>query len=325
MSGQASGQMIDKDLASQLREATVGVVLRISNVGGWRKLSADQKHKTAETFEASERAVRGGRRIFKTDHPAWRKITSVIGLARVLWKDATVPYPEDGVRVINRERVQEFNRSMEGVIDQLSNAVAAIDAVYHAEVVPQSKADLGKLADGVVYPDTLVGEWAIDWEFRQMEPPDYLKRLSPKIWEAQNARIQARFDEAVGLLEDELSSRFAELVANLVEQLTPRPDGERKKKFYVSNIVNLQEWFDRFRALNLHSNAELDALVDQAKAALEGRDPASVKKNASEQSDLRSEFAAIKVVLDKMMIDAGQREIDLDENEETNQNEEDQS
>ena len=88
-------------------------------------------------------------------------------------------------------------------------------------------------------------------------------QLNPAIYEQEQARVAARFEEAVQLTEQTFISEFAKLIEHLTERLVNKGDGERKI-FRDSAITNLTEFFGRFRQLNIRSNQELDELVEQA-------------------------------------------------------------
>ena len=46
------------------------------------------------------------------------------------------------------------------------------------------------------------GAFPIDADFPSVEPPDYLQRLNPQLYEQECQRVSQRFDEAVRLAEE---------------------------------------------------------------------------------------------------------------------------
>ena len=98
----------------------------------------------------------------------------------------------------------------------------------------------------------------VAWEFPNVEPPNYLMRVSPEVYAEERARVAARFEEAVWLAEQAFASELAELVDHLAERLAPTAEG-RPKVFRDSAVANFGEFFQRFAALNVRSNPELDA------------------------------------------------------------------
>ena len=71
------------------------------------------------------------------------------------------------------------------------------------------------------------------------------------------------------MAEQTFIGEFAKLVSHLTERLSGT-DGEDRKIFRDSAINNLVEFFDRFKQLNVRSNAQLDDLVEQARRVVQG-------------------------------------------------------
>ena len=55
------------------------------------------------------------------------------------------------------------------------------------------------------------------------------------------------------------------MVSHLCDRLAKSDDGQ-PRIFRDSAVLNLDEFFERFKSLNVSSNAQLDALVEQAHA-----------------------------------------------------------
>jgi hypothetical protein len=90
--------------------------------------------------------------------------------------------------------------------------------------------------------------------------------------------------------------------------LAADPAGQRKV-FRDSAITNLTEFFQRFRALNVRSNADLDQLVETAQQVLRGADPHVVRNSASLRSQITTQLSAVQSHLDQMLVDSPRRRI----------------
>jgi hypothetical protein len=82
--------------------------------------------------------------------------------------------------------------------------------------------------------------------------------------------------------------------------------GERKI-FRDSAVENLTEFFQRFRQLNIRSNAELDELVEQAKAIVQDVKPQELRDNQGLRQHVA--VATVQMHLDAMLIDRPRRNI----------------
>ena len=60
----------------------------------------------------------------------------------------------------------------------------------------------------------------MSWDFPSVEPPPYLRRLSPALYREECERARARFTEAVQLAEQAFVEELAALVEHLNERLT---------------------------------------------------------------------------------------------------------
>ncbi len=93
--------------------------------------------------------------------------------------------------------------------------------------------------------------------------------LQPDVYQQEQARVRERFESAVELAEQVFATELQKLVSHLAERLTGLHDGQ-PKVFRDSAVENLCEFFERFRQLNIRSNSELDALVEQAQQTISG-------------------------------------------------------
>jgi hypothetical protein len=147
----------------------------------------------------------------------------------------------------------------------------------------------------------------VSWEFPSVEPPEYLLRLNPELYQQERDRITARFDEAVRLAEEAFTTELSRLVSHLTERLNGS-DGE-KKVFRDSAIGNLQEFFSRFQAMNVHSNGQLDELVETAKRAVRGVAPQDLRDSQALRQQVATQMSAVTAALDGMLVDAPRRRI----------------
>src|SRR5688500_18877775 len=192
--------------------------------------------------------------------------------------------------------------------EDLDRAVADLDRHY-AELRAGCRERLGSLYNPADYPPNLRGLFDVDWDFPAVDPPEYLLRLSPQLYQQERTRIEARFEEAVRLAEQAFTAEFAKLVSHLVERLSGGgPDGQRKV-FRDSAVANLTDFFQRCRGLNVHSSAELDRLVETARSVVRGVGPQAVRDSDQLRGHVAEQLAGVQSVLDGMMVDQPRRRI----------------
>lgn len=214
--------VIEQTFAEQLEAETLPVRLRRSSLGVSKRLNDEQSRRQAETFGASPEVVSGRKRLFRRGDANLKRITAVLNLVRQYVHSVTVEYPEDGIRLLRRDRLEEFEARLAQFLDDLSDAVADANEVYQTDIIPEARALLGELHNSSDYPPTLNGQWSIDWEYPSVQPDDRLQQLNPALYEQERQRVQARFEEAIELQEQIFIAQLQEIVAGLVDRLSPQ-------------------------------------------------------------------------------------------------------
>jgi hypothetical protein len=293
--------------AQWLRETTAAVRVSFTWLGVRKTLTQEQKNRAAESFGAEGDFLSARKKLLDTNHPAYKEVTSVRGKVSAYWKSLTLPFPEPGVRLIRQHEVEGFNRQMEGYLVELDVAVSQLDDRY-SELKSAASLRLGALFNPNDYPSSLQGLFGVEWDFPNQEPPDYLCQLNPAIYEQERARVAARFEEAVQLTEQAFIGEFAKLIEHLTERLDSTEGGERKI-FRDSAITNLTEFFNRFKQLNVRSNRDLDALVEQAQRVVQGTEAQALRDNDSLRQHVSTQLARVQSQLDGMLVDRPRRRI----------------
>ena len=168
---------------------------------------------------------------------------------------------------------------------------------------------LGRLFNPADYPETVVGLFDVSWDFPSIEPPDYLRDLNPALYEAERARVAARFDEAVQLAEQAFQEEFAKLVGHLTERISGTGEDGERKVFRDSAVGNLQEFFARFKSLNVGNSAQLDELVAQAQQAVRGVAAKDLRGSSDLRQRVATELSRVQSDLDGMLVSRPRRRI----------------
>ena len=288
--------------AQRLRANFAAVRVNFTWFGTRKALTTEQKAQAAEQFGAEGQFLSAAKKLLDNKHEAFQQVTSVRSQIISFWKGLSLPYPEPGVRLIKQDDVDGFNDRMTTFRQELADAVDNLD--QHFEQMKLAARDrLGSLFNAADYPPTLRGLFGVEFDFPSVEPPEYLLRLNPHLYEQERERISQRFDEAVRLAEEAFVGEFSKLVSHLTERLTTDPSGE-KKIFRDTAINNLTEFFQRFRTLNVRSNADLDRLVESAQKVLQGADPHIVRNSESLRQNITTQLSVVQ-----MLVDAPRRRI----------------
>ena len=297
----------NSELGSRLRSDTTAVRVHIRWPGTRKSLSESQRSLAAEAFAADQKSVSAAKKLLDTSHPAFKAVTTVKTAAVNYWRDSTLPFVEPGMRLIRRQQITEFNERMAEYREQLAIAVSELEQHFD-ELVQQARQRLGDLFNASDYPADIADAFAIEWDFPSVSTPEYLRSVSPELYEAECQRVRARFDEAVSLAENAFAEELEQLVTHLAERLSGGEDGQ-PKVFRDSAVNNLREFFDRFRRLNIRSDDDLERLVTDAESVIAGVSPQGLRDRQSLRQAVNAQLREVTESLDDWMTDRPRRNI----------------
>lgn len=293
--------------AQRLRRMATASRVHLRWWGTHKTLTAQQKEEVSAACSADVRFLTAGKKLIDTKHEAFRRLTSIRTRIISFWRGLTLPFVEPGVRLLRQSDVGNFVGMMEEFKTGLHDAEADLNAVYD-EIKAGARQRLGRLYNPSDYPPLVQGLFDVEWDFLNLEPPSYLMQIHPEVYRQEQVRISARFDEAVRLAEQAFIAELSGLISHMTERLGGGDDGE-KKIFRDSVVGNLVEFFDRFRALNVHSNAQLDQLVEQAQNVVRGVEPQELRDNDGLRRHIATQISAVASQLDGMMVSQPRRRI----------------
>jgi hypothetical protein len=275
---------------------------------GTRKtLTPQQKAQAAETFGADNQFLSAGKKLLDTRHPAFQAVTAVRNRIVSYWRAMSLPYPESGIRLIRQDDIAPFTVQMTTLKTELDDAVAILDRHY-SELKSLARQRLGDLFNSADYPSSLTDLCQVTWDFPSVEPPSYLRQLSPELYQQESERVAARFEEAVRMAEEAFMEELSRIVSHLTERLSGNDDG-KPKVFRDSAVENLTEFFDRFRHLNIRSNDQLDELVVRAQQVVRGVRPQQLRDDQPLRQRVATQLSGVQSVLDGLLVDRPRRNI----------------
>ena len=293
--------------AQRLRRTAAAARVMLHWWGTHRALTATQREEIGAAAAADARLLTAGKRLVDTRHQAFRRFTSVRSRITSYWRGVSLPYVEPGVRLLRQADVPAFAHAMEGFRDELREAEEQLNAAY-GEVKADARRRLGRLFDPADYPPEVRGLFGVEWDFPSVEPPRYLMRVAPEVFEEERRRVVGRFEEAVRLAEQAFATEFGRLLSHLAERLTNDETGERRV-FQNSVVTNLTGFFARFQQLNVRSNPELDALVEEARRLVQGVSPQQLRDSDSLRQQVAAEMARVRGQVEGLLTDAPRRRL----------------
>src|SRR3954463_8390682 len=86
--------------AERLRQSFAAVRVSFTWLGVRKSLSADQKAQAAESFGAEGQYLTAAKKLIDTSHEAFQQVTAVRNRIVCFWKGMSLPYPEQGIRLV---------------------------------------------------------------------------------------------------------------------------------------------------------------------------------------------------------------------------------
>jgi hypothetical protein len=295
------------DPARRLRAEMAACRVCFTWFGARKSLSPEQKAHAAAAFAAEAPYLSAGKKLLDTAHPAWRAVSAIRSTIIEAWRSMSLPFPEPGVRLLRREQLEAFDSLIAGHRRELLAAVEQLDRHY-AELRAAAADRLGDLYNDSDYPSSLAGLFDVSWDYPAIEPPGYLLALSPGLYREEQRRVRQRFEEAVRLAEEAFVAEFGRLVAHLTERLGTEADGS-PRVFRDTAVGNLTSFFERFRSLDVRSNAQLDALVSEAQRVVRGIRPQELRDRQDLRRHVAERLSQVREDLDALVVERPRRRV----------------
>ena len=301
----------EADVADRLREETIAVRFSRRVFGARRSLTEEQRQTAAEAFGAGKDWVAGGKLLLDTKRDEYKRATGRVLAALTFWREMTVPYPENGIRLLRRSRLKEFEDRMREIRSELDIAVRELQHVYE-DAKEQARVSLVDLYNPDDYPDTLIGTFGIDWSFPSVDPPAYLRKLNPELYEQQQAAVKARFAQAVIEAEQMLAQELATMLERWIATLTPGENGKRRK-IRDDSVEGFRAMIARVKEMAPGASSVLRGVVEQAEFVASGISPKDLKNDNIKSDALKDKIEQMRQTLAAVVEDAPERAIELED------------
>ena len=221
-----TNQVSDSDSLSnsvnQVRGDFAACRVKFRWFGTTKTLSTAQKSQAAESFGAQGKAISAAKRLIDTKNDRYRVLTSIKSNIVRYWKDSSLAFPEPGIRLIRQDRIDAFDLQLARYQQELQTAVGSLDEHFN-ELKEAARVRLGSLFNLSDYPASLAEEFAVVWDFPNVEAPEYLRRLNPEVYRQQAELVSQRFAETVAMAEQAFIDELDRLVAHLACLLYTSP------------------------------------------------------------------------------------------------------
>ena len=214
--------------------------------------------------------------------------------------------------VVDITRIPEIDELAAKTETELAVKVAAFLEAWPA-AIEEAKGSLGQLFNPQDYraAEAMKNFFRFDYDWMAFGVPDELKQFDERIYAKAKAKAEKAWKEieSNGVLL--LRQSISDLVAGLVESLTPKENGE-KRKFYSSSVTKIVDFIETFRRRNICKDIELDAEVTKLEALVSGIDIKAMSSDVKLRESVKRDMVSAGTTLSELVTDAKLRIIDLE-------------
>lgn len=232
-------------------------------------------------------------------------ITRYMDKAKVWVMDRCVrSYLENGLFAVKLDMVDEIDGYLRDANKALKEGFipTLLDGYEAAKERSRTDGELGRFYREEDYPTAqeLATLFSFEWRWITLE---VAKDLPPEIRKREIIKMKQAIADAQAEIIRALREGFGEVVKRMIERLGKEDDGT-PKKFKDTLIENFNDFFETFDARNLMNDAELAAVVANAKSILKDVQPDLLRKNMTMRGKVRTAMAEVKETVDELIQDA---------------------
>ena len=284
---------------------TVFLSVKFSGLGNSKKVSNSQVE-----CDADKDSIRVSKALL--DSPELEAIRSLDGEIRRYLYGLCLPF-EAGIHLLPTALIETVESRLTDYRAQRADLVSLFVSAY-PRLCEEAARRLRSLYNPLDYPDRqeVAGAFKLSWNYISFATPDTLKLISPQMFEEERAKIAAKMTEAYEEARAILRETMGELVKHLREKLEAKTDGTAKR-LHASTLDNLREFLSTFEFRNITDDAELAAIVDQAKELLEPVRVDGLRDSTRYRQQIAADLSRIETAIDAQLITAPRRRMVIKE------------
>jgi hypothetical protein len=277
-------------------------------VKGWSGRATDNEAAafTAQHYQANAEWTKFTKRLVNAD--ALKAVKKAEAAARATHKELTLPWNENGQRILPAPAFQDYMAKMGQHRDDHEAAVDAFIAAYDS-LVEEARRELGGLFNADDYPDaaTLQAKFVFDTELTALDTTgDFRVSMSDAEMEALQAQITKRTEARLNAAMTDVYQRLHEVVAHMADRLKAykpkRADDDKvENPFRDATLNNVRDIVDLMPKLNITNDPDLDALAAEVRQNLLEADAATLRSDDAKRADVAAKADEIAAAMAGMM------------------------
>lgn len=276
----------------------------------WNGQKTDRKvtEEVAVTHSAERDAGRYSKQLISKK--ALKKITSICSGARTSHYVLTLPWSDDGNRIISTEGYQHYADNIRGYRQRLEDAVDEFLINYN-EHVKEAKIRLGTMFDEEDYPDpdTLYNKFSFEVEENSVpSASDFRAKVSDEEAKVIMKDIERRSEQRLKQAMNDVWQRIFKVAERMAEKLESYVPANAKgisaaeNHFRNSLVDNVKELADLLPSFNLDNDKKLNELHKEILEDLCKYDAEELRQDDKARRQTAKKAAAIRDKVSKYMM-----------------------
>jgi len=290
---------------ARLRSGTIGCQLAFAGIGVRRSIEEAIKEQVAQSLDTHAEDLVASYKLFaKAD---LTDVTSTKGALKAFWMSYTLPYIEPGVRLLPHAQLQQFQLGMTPLMGNFATAVAELQGEM-PQIKARRKEALGELYDETDYPDDVREHFSVSVSYPTLEPPGYLMKLDPALYQQEAARVKAQMTQAASLAETVFTAEMLKIVKNLRTSIANTAAGKQKcfKDSSANHVFKvLADFQTKMAPFGIASDGPLSQCLVELKALVGNHNPSSLPEALRNEEQFRTkaveQFGKMEGSLTKML------------------------
>ena len=274
------------------------------NASVWTAKKLD-KTKTAEVVDGAGAKNKGAARVNKSlmaGRPELENISALVTQVRSYVYDNTLPWSNNGQRLLITARLPAFDAKMQGYIEEFNALVAAFTSQYSSLITAQAMA-LGNMFNRAEFPLTseITKKFAMSCEYLPVPVAgDIRVDISDQAQDELRARLEhmasLRVEKAVADINEKLAAHMARMVDRLTTDVDPVTKEEKPRRFTETLVSGAMELCDLIADYNITGDPKLEHARRLLESKLAGVTVENLRDDPAKRDDVRE---AVKGILDK--------------------------
>lgn len=291
--------------ATSLSSKAMLCTVSISSWSGY-KYDREASEEIADIHGADKDSGRFNKRL--VPRKELEDITRLIGLARRDHEFVTLPWNDNGFRVLPAAAYMDHTETMRRRVAEFKAAVSRLEARFEALVTSQSRlGTLFKVGDypgmraengtlRFAFPEELRERFSFETKVLPLpDADDFRVSMGDQDRERIKRQIAESIQASLRVGTRELWQRLYKVVSHMSQRMTEYNVAEhgQKPRLYDSMITNIVEIVDVLPKLNIAGDTELDRMASEVRRSLIV-DPQELRKSETVRSDATK--AAVDIV-----------------------------